>query len=42
MTSLSKVTIKKGEEKYKWSQTDEAVVIYIPIKNVLLKNIDIF
>lgn len=42
MTSLSKVTIKNGEEKYKWTQTDEAVVIYIPIKNVLLKNIDIF
>ena len=42
MTSLSKITIKKGEEKYQWTQTDEAVVLYIPIKNVLLKNIDIF
>jgi hypothetical protein len=42
MTSLSKITIKKGIEKYEWSQTDEAVVLYVPIKNVLMKNIEIF
>ena len=42
MTSLSKTIIKSGEKKYEWSQTDEAISVRLPIKNVLLKNIDIF
>jgi hypothetical protein len=42
MSSLTKVIIKRGEDKYQWSQTDESIVIYLPIKNVTLKNIDVF
>ena len=42
MSSTSKVIIKDGLKKYEWTQTDESVCVYIPIKNVLLKNIDIF
>ena len=42
MSTVSKVIIKKGLNKYEWSQTDEAITIYIPIKNVLLKNIEVF
>ena len=42
MTSLSKVTIKKDEGRYEWSQTDESIVVQIPIKNVLLKQINLF
>ena len=40
--SISKVTIKKGEKMYEWAETDESIIIYLPIKNVLLKQIDIF
>jgi hypothetical protein len=40
--SLSKVTIKQGINKYEWSQTDETISIYIQIKNVLMKNVDVF
>ena len=42
LSSASKVTIKNGSSKYDWTQTDESICVYIPIKNVLLKNIDIF
>ena len=42
MSSMSKVTIKKGEAKFQWSQTAENVVVSIPIKNVTMKNINIF
>jgi hypothetical protein len=42
LSSASKVTIKNGSSKYEWTQTDESICVYIPIKNVLLKNIDIF
>jgi hypothetical protein len=42
MSSLSKVTIKKGQKKYEWSQTDTTIVINLPLQNILLKNIDIF
>lgn len=40
MTS-KKVTIKRQEDKYTWSQTDDSVTIHFPIKNVSLKNIDV-
>jgi hypothetical protein len=39
--SISKVTIKKGDSKYDWFETDENILIKLPIKNVLLKQIDI-
>ena len=39
--SVKKVTIKQAEDKYSWIQTDETLTISFPIKNVLLKNIDI-
>lgn len=42
MSSTSKIIIKDGLKKYEWTQTDESVCVYIPIKNVLMKNIDIF
>ena len=42
MSSVSKVTVKAGTQKYEWSQTDEYVMIYLPMQNVLLKNIDLF
>lgn len=41
MSTISKVIIKKGTNKYEWSQTDENIFIYIPIQNVLMKNIDV-
>jgi len=37
----TKVTVKPSEGKYKWSQTTEAVTITVPVKNVLLKNVEI-
>ena len=40
--SQAKARITKATEKYQWAQTPEAVTVYIPIKNVLMKNIDIF
>ena len=39
--STKKVIIKKQEDKFQWSQTNESLTIYLPIKNVLLKNIDV-
>jgi hypothetical protein len=39
--TTKKVIIKKQEDKYQWSQTDESISIYFPVKNVLLKNIDV-
>lgn len=39
--TTKKVLIKKQEEKFQWSQTEESLTISFPIKNVLLKNIDI-
>lgn len=42
MSTVSKVIIKQGTNKYEWSQTDETVSIYISIKNVLMKNVDVF
>ena len=41
MSSTSKIIIREGNDKYKWSQTDESISIHLPIKNVLLKQIDI-
>ena len=40
--STSKVIVRDGSKKYDWTQTDESICLYIPIKNVLLKNMDIF
>jgi len=36
-----KVTVKPSEGRYKWSQTLEAITISLPVKNVLLKNIEV-
>jgi hypothetical protein len=36
-----KVTIKPSEGKYTWSQTPEALTVTLPVRNVLLKNIEI-
>ncbi len=36
-----KVTIKPSEGKYTWSQTNEAITISLPVRNVLLKNIEV-
>ena len=41
MSSLSKVTIKEGQDKVQFSQTDEAISIFLPMKNVLLKQISL-
>jgi hypothetical protein len=37
----SKVIIKRQEEKFQWSQTEETLTIYLPLKNVQLKNVDV-
>ena len=37
----AKVFVKPSEGKYKWTQTLDAVTITLPVKNVLLKNIEI-
>lgn len=36
----TKVIIKRNEEKYQWSQTEDALTLTFPLKNVLMKNID--
>jgi len=36
-----KVVIKKQEDKFQWSQTEDSLTFYLPLKNVLLKNIDV-
>lgn len=38
---MKKVIIKRQEDKFQWSQTEETLTVYLPIKNVLLKNIDV-
>jgi len=41
MTSARKVTVKPSDGKYKWTQTPEALSISLPVKNVLMKHIEI-
>lgn len=36
-----KVIVKPSEGRYKWSQTQEAITITLPVKNVLLKNVEV-
>jgi hypothetical protein len=36
-----KVIIKRQEDKFQWSQTEESLTFYLPLKNVSLKNIDV-
>jgi len=36
-----KVTIKASEGRYKWTQTTESLTISLPVKNVLLKNVEV-
>ena len=36
-----KVIIKRQEDKFQWSQTEETITVYLPVRNVLLKNIDV-
>ena len=40
--SSAKTSIKAATAKYQWAQSPDAVTVYIPLKNVLLRNIDIF
>jgi hypothetical protein len=35
------VTIKEGTSKFEWSQTDECVVVRLPVSNVSMKNIEV-
>ena len=37
----TKVYIRKNEDKFSWTQTEESLTISFPIKNILLKSIDI-
>lgn len=39
--STKKVIIRKKEEKFQWSQTDEALTLYFPVRNVALKSVDV-
>jgi hypothetical protein len=41
MTSSAKVYVKPSEGKYKWSQTLESITVSLPVRNVLLKNIEL-
>ena len=36
-----KVTVKPSEGKYKWSQTAESVSISLPVRNVLMKHVEV-
>ncbi len=36
-----KVTVKPSEGRYKWSQTQDAITVSLPVKNVLLKNVEV-
>jgi len=38
---MSKVTIKKSDGKYNWSQSADALTISLNIRNVSMKNIDV-
>ena len=42
MTSQSKVIIRPGQSKYQWTQTDESIIVNIPLKGVQMKNVDVF
>lgn len=37
----AKYYTKPSEGKYKWSQTPEAVNISLPVRNVLLKHVEV-
>lgn len=37
----TKITIKKKEEKFTYTQTDESLSLYFPVRNVNLKAIDV-
>ena len=39
--TTKKVIIKRQEDKFQWSQTEDSLTIYLPLKNVLMKNIDV-
>ena len=36
-----KVVVKKSEGPYQWSQTKESLTINLPVKNVMMKDINI-
>ena len=36
-----KVVFKKSEGGFKWSQTKESLTVSLPVRNVLMKNVDI-
>ena len=42
MSSLSSVKIQQAGAKYTWSQSEEAISIQVPLRNVLMKHVDIF
>lgn len=35
------ITFKRKEEKFEWSQSETSVTISFPIRNVLMKNVDV-
>jgi len=37
----TKIIIKRKEDKFQWTQTDEAITLYFPVRNVMLKNVDV-
>jgi hypothetical protein len=37
----TKVIIKRKEDKFQWSQTEDSLSIYFPVRNVALKSIDV-
>jgi hypothetical protein len=37
MATVSKIIIKNQGNKYEWTQTDEAITVNLPMKNVLMK-----
>ena len=39
--TTKKVIIKRQEDKFQWSQTEDSLTIFLPLKNVLMKNIDV-
>ena len=36
-----KVIIKRQEDKFQWSQTEDSLTFFLPLKNVSLKNVDV-
>jgi hypothetical protein len=37
----AKVYVKKSEGNYQWSQTLEAITVQLPVRNVLMKHVEV-